>query len=81
MAEAVKRSHPEVALDLCDGLVKEYIGKATRNGYHIAAGYAAKVKEIMREVLQDWKRWEVYIRRIREENRRRPALQDEFKGL
>ena len=43
VAEAVKRSHPEVALDLYDGLGKEYLGKANRKGYHIAAGYAAKV--------------------------------------
>ena len=81
VAEAVKRAHPEVALDLYDGLVKEYIGKANRKGYHIAAGYAAKVKEIMTELLGDRTRWEAYIGRIREENRRRPALQDEFKSL
>ena len=79
-AKAVSQEYPEYAIKIYLKLVKESISKSARETYRIAAGYAKKLKDIYAGSGQK-SRWENYVSRIREENKRRPALIDEFRKL
>ena len=81
VADAVKERHPSEAIALYDGLVQANIQQFNRNGYHAGARYAGEVKRIYESVLQDKDAGEQYITAIRKAHSRRPALQDEFRGL
>lgn len=81
VAKALLDKYPEKSLKVYLSLVKEFIEMKEREGYRIAAMYARNVKHILIEKLDDRTRWNKYISRIREQNRRRPALIDEFRRL
>ena len=52
-----------------------------RDCYRAAAGFAAKIKSVYLDVLEDETAWNNYIEGMRFDNRRRPTLIDEFKEL
>lgn len=71
---------PERAITIYKSIVTEFINGAKRKSYRIAARYAKKVRQIY--LITDKKEeWDSYISLIRIENRRRPALIDEFRRL
>lgn len=80
VAKALATKEPGKALDIYLPLVQEFIGYKTREGYGVAALYAKKVKNIyLKEGRGD--EWKRYVVGIRTENKRRPALIDEFRRL
>ena len=81
VADAVKEQRPDEAIALYDALVRANLGQSNRNGYRAAARYAGEVKRIYRDVAGDGETAAQYIADIRKANPRRPALQEEFRGL
>ena len=81
IAEGVAPRRPEKATAIYKALVADYLSINSRERYRIAARYAAKMKAVYLNVLGEEEAWNNYIRGIRFENRRRPALIDEFKLL
>ena len=80
VALALMKENPENALKIYLPIVQEFIDMAKRDTYRIAALYAKKVKEIYSQLGQE-EEWNNYIARIRVENKRRPALIEEFRRL
>ena len=81
VADAVKERHPKESIELYNLLVQAGISQAKRDGYHVAASYAVKIKAIYLTILKDKAAWEDYVGNIRNINSHRPALKDEFRGL
>jgi uncharacterized Zn finger protein len=81
VAEGVAKIYPEKSIAIYKQLVNDFLAVNGRERYRIAAGFAAKIKEIYISVLGGEEAWNNYIRGVRFENRRRPALIDEFKKL
>lgn len=80
VALALMKENPENALKIYLPMVQQFIDKGKRDAYRIAALYAKKVKEIHLQLgLED--EWSRYITKIREDNKRRPALMQEFRRL
>lgn len=81
VANGVQQQRPEAAIELYISLVGFNIERANRKYYQMAAQYAANIKEVYLQILKDPSAWQQYIGRIREANKRRYALLDEFKTL
>lgn len=81
IAKALANKYPEKSLKIYFSLVDEFIATAQRDGYKIASLYAKKAKDILLNKLNNRSRWQKYIMKIREENKRRPALIEEFRKL
>ncbi len=81
MADGIKHHLPNEAMAIYEKLVTDYIGRQKRESYKSAATYAEKMKDIYLTVLKDQTTWKTWIAKLREENKRRPALQDEFRKL
>jgi hypothetical protein len=81
IGQGLKYERPKEVIELYARLVKENIEQADRKHYNFAAGYAAKVKVIYLDILKEPQAWRVYVEDIREANKRRRALLDEFKAL
>ncbi len=81
LGQGLKEIYPKEVIELYQKMVAENLAEANRKNYQIAAGYAAKIKEIYLKQLKEPENWQKYVGQIRAENKRRPALQDEFKGL
>lgn len=80
VALALVKDNPENALKIYLPLVEEHVARGKRDSYRVAALYAKKVKEIYLKL--GWEEeWNRYIIKIREENKRRPALIEEFRRL
>ena len=79
VARTVVKEFPEKSLEIYVGIVADCIGMGNRDGYRTAAFYAGKVKELYSGM--NLKGWDSYIEGIREKNKRKPALQQEFAGL
>lgn len=73
--------YPDVYLDSYKKIIKRYIALRGRDNYQIAAKYATVVKSIYCSILNKNSEWDRYIKQLREENRRLPALQQEFSQL
>ncbi|MDO9537380.1 MAG: hypothetical protein Q7J68_03570, partial [Thermoplasmata archaeon] len=80
VASAIMKEHPDKALKIYFPIVQEFIGMSKRDCYRVAALYAKKVKEIYLQLDRE-EIWKDYIARIRAENKRRPALIQEFRRL
>jgi uncharacterized Zn finger protein len=80
VAKALIQKFPEKSLKIYLSIVKQFIDMGKRDTYKIASLYAKQVKEIYQKLGQKNK-WIDYVSLIREENKRRPALIDEFRRL
>jgi uncharacterized Zn finger protein len=81
VADGVKEKHPEAAIEIYQRLVQRYIDLQSRQHYHTAAGYAARIKAIYESILNDKNAWQRYIDSVRQRYPRHRALQEEFKRL
>ncbi len=81
VAATVKQHQPEAAVELYLSLVDFNIERANRKYYEVAARYAALIKDIYLQILKDPASWQRYLDKMRSDNKRRPALQDEFRML
>ncbi len=81
IAEGISQVYPEEAIAIYKRLINGYLAVNGRERYRAAAQLAAGMKQVYLDVLGDEAAWNNYIRGIRFDNRRRPALIDEFKGL
>ncbi|MDD5162833.1 MAG: SWIM zinc finger family protein [Candidatus ainarchaeum sp.] len=80
VAKVLIKKYPEKSLKLYKSIVSEFIGMAERDSYRTAAIYAKKLKELLRNE-NKINEWEKYIAGVRDANRRRPALMQEFQRL
>ena len=81
IAEGLTRTCPEEAVAIYKRIVDNYLAVNGRDCYRAAAGFAAKIKSVYLDVLEDETAWNNYIEGMRFDNRRRPTLIDEFKEL
>lgn len=81
VADGIKEKHPEAAIEIYQRLVQRYIDLQSRQHYHTAAGYAARIKAIYESILNDKNAWQRYIDSVRQRYPRHRALQEEFKRL
>lgn len=77
VAEAAEGEYPLKALEIYRRLAERAIAARSRANYQVAAGYLRRVRELYRR-LDEEEAWEAYIARLREENKRLRALQDEL---
>ncbi len=80
VAKALMKKHPKKSLKIYKSLVSEFINMAKRDSYITASLYSKKVKELLHRMdkVEEWKN---YVAGIRESNKRRPALIEEFRRL
>lgn len=77
VAEAAEDRRPYAAIDLYMDHVVSLIAQRGRGNYAQAAQYLLRVRELYRQ-LEGEAEWAILIKNLREENRRLPAMQDEF---
>ena len=73
IANAVHEKYPDIALEIWKKLAEELISKTNVNAYGEATVHLRKVKETM-EARGQKREWEIYLRGIREENKRKRRL-------
>ena len=71
VAEAVRRKHPERALEIWKGIAERHIATVQVTGYEAAAPYLRKVKDTLTRSRKT-KLWEAYLESLRQQNKRRP---------
>lgn len=75
IAEAVKQSHPERAVQIWQSVAENLIAQTSVTNYQIAAQYLRKLKPLMGEA------WRTYLAKLREENKRKPRCVEILDGL
>lgn len=70
IANAVHEKYPDIALEIWKKIAEELISKTKVDAYREAAGHLRKIKETM-EARGQKREWEIYLRGIREENKRK----------
>ena len=73
IANAVHEKYPDIAIEIWKKLAEELISKTNVNAYGEAAVHLRKIKETM-EAGGQKREWEIYLRGIREENKRKKRL-------
>lgn len=73
IANAVHEKYPDIALEIWKRFAEELISKTKVDAYREAAAHLRKIKETM-ETRGQKREWEIYLRGIREENKRKPRL-------
>ena len=73
IANAVYEKYPDTALEIWKKLAEDLIFKTKVDAYREAAVHLQKVKETM-EALGQEREWEIYLREIREKNKRKTRL-------
>lgn len=73
IANTVHEKYPDIAIEIWKKLAEELISKTNVNAYGEAAIHLRKIKETMEAVGQK-REWEIYLRGIREENKRKKRL-------
>jgi uncharacterized Zn finger protein len=73
IANAVHEKYPDIALEIWKKLAEELIFKTKVDAYREAAVHLRKIKETM-EARGQKREWEIYLRGIREENKRKRRL-------
>ena len=81
IADGIAQTCPDETIAIYNRIVDDYLAVNGRDRYRAAAQFAARIKAVYLDILGDETAWNNYIRGIRSENRRRPALIDEFKRL
>jgi len=75
IANAVRNSYPEVAIEIWKKLADDLISEAKVNAYEEASAYIRKIKETS-EASGKKKEWKTYLQQIKESNRRKRKLID-----
>lgn len=78
VAHAAEATHPRAAVEIYLEVSKMLIQQRGRGNYADAAAYLARVRALF-QATGESAHWTALIARIREENRRLPAFQDELK--
>jgi uncharacterized Zn finger protein len=78
VAEAAEATHPREAIRLYRQQIERLIAGRGRGNYVEAAGYLTRVKKLYKR-LSETDAWLEYIRTIRDQKPRLPALLDELK--
>jgi len=73
IASAVHEKYPDIAIEIWKKLAEELISKTNVNAYGEAAVHLRKIKETM-EAGGQKREWEIYLRGIREGNKRKKRL-------
>ncbi|AAM03907.1 TPA: SWIM zinc finger domain-containing protein [Methanosarcina acetivorans] len=73
ISNAVHEKYPDIATEIWKKLAEELISKTNVNTYGEAAVHLRKIKETM-EAGGQKREWEIYLRGIREENKRKKRL-------
>jgi hypothetical protein len=81
VARGVKAHRPREALQIFQTLVQSHINGQNRPSYEVAARYAADVKAIYLDILNEADTWKRYIADLRARYPRHRALQEEFRKL
>jgi hypothetical protein len=81
VACGIKHHRPQAALTILRDIVQSCINQQQRLAYAQAAGYAAEIKDIYRNILHDEHAWQSYITDLRQRYPRHRALQEEFRSL
>ncbi|MBI3950096.1 MAG: hypothetical protein HY314_06545 [Acidobacteria bacterium] len=77
VAQAAEKDYPQAAIALYKELAEQAIGARQRNTYQQAAEYVKRVKKLY-ERLNAQSEWDAYIRALRTQYARLPALQEEL---
>lgn len=73
IANAVKDKYPEVAIEIWKKLAERLISETTVSSYEAASVYLRKIKETL-EAAGKNKEWEIYLKEIKEINKRKRKL-------
>ncbi len=81
VANAIKEIYPKEALKIYFGLADKYLTYRVRDAYKVASLYYKEIKNIYLNILRYNDGWNYIIEKLREENKRKPALIKEFSKL
>lgn len=81
IAKKLEKRYPEEILNYYRSGLGNLTVSATRKEYARKARVMAKVRHMLVEVLGDEARWIRYAEKVRKDNAKRPALQEEFVAL
>lgn len=80
VAAAIEKEDPAGAIEIYSQLLEENIERKNRTAYRVAALYGKMIRSIYRNMKEE-DRWKQYIGSVRERNRTRPAMIQEFSRL
>ena len=80
IAQAVQKSHPDVALQLWKRLVESNIAQVKPSAYQEAGQYLRKMEKVYRRE-KKLNQWRDYLEQLRSENKRRPRMIDVLNDL
>jgi len=81
VANTVKEIYPKETLKIYFRLANKYLNHQVRDAYKVAALYYKEIKDIYLNILKYSDGWKYIIEKLREENKRKPALIKEFSKL
>lgn len=81
IAEKLKEKYPEEIVNYYIKTLGDYTSAKDRKAYTDQAKIALKIKDIYLNILQKPDFWEKLLLKIKTENKRRPALQEEFSRI
>jgi uncharacterized Zn finger protein len=80
VASMIEKDDPRGAVRIYDQLMNDHIDNKNRADYRLAALFAKRVKKVLLNVDEE-EEWERFLSQVREQNRNRPALLQEFRRL
>lgn len=75
--EAIKPHDPEILVPVLRQYAEKRIAEKSRKSYQRAVEWLSELKSVY-QLLDQTEAWTVYLRQVRENHRRLPALQDEI---
>jgi len=80
VASMIEKDDPEGAVRIYSRLMNDHIDNKNRADYRLAALFAKRVKKVLQNN-GDEEEWERFLNQVRDQNRNRPALLQEFRSL
>ncbi len=80
VASMIEKDDPREAVRIYSRLMNDHIDNKNRADYRLAALFAKRVKKVLLNVDEE-EEWERFLSQVKEQNRNRPALQQEFRRL
>lgn len=80
VASIIEKDDPRGAVRIYTRLMNDHIDNKNRADYRLAALFAKRVKKVLLNVDEE-EEWEGFLSQVREQNRNRPALLQEFRRL